>query len=230
MGVQRPTAYAPLLASGDGLASTVLIGYAPSLFNTWGRTGGAGCESLGTCADFGPTVRLTVSDTHIMAVQRNDTAGAETGDVLIPMQWIGTWSNYTRAFASGEGRSAAFMTASCESASVTTQLGWTAGGLATLKGVVTGAQSLNVTYRTGSTVSSAVRIGQPVQIAAGPLAVTIQLAVPCGSSGWTRVMATDLYVALDYPPPPVSGFVVKQNIGSCLRGMQPLYATPIAQS
>lgn len=226
-GVYRPTAFAPLLAAGDGLASTILIGYAPSLFNTWGTVGGAGCEDAGTCANFGPVVRLTVVGTQLLIVQRNDTSASARGDVLMPTQWLGAWSNYTLAFASGEGRATALMTTSCASANVTAQLGWTAGGLATLQGVLTGTRGLNVTYASGSKLYPPVAFGGSTHVASGPLSVTIQLDAPCGATDWIRVMATDLYVTLEYPPPPVSGFVVKQNIGSCLRGMQPLYASPV---
>ena len=40
-----------------------------------------------------------------------------------------------------------------------------------------------------------------------------------------RSLVTDVYVAVTYPPAPKSGFVIKQSIGSCIRGMQPLVAS-----
>ena len=222
----RPTAAATVLGSA---ASQLLVGFAPNTLNSWGAAGGAGCGPAGTCADYGPVVNLNLADSRVLvtpvAPLPSDAPGV---DVLLPVAWAGSWPDPAAGHAAGERSAVALMTSKCGSAEVTADLGWTAGGNATLLATAnwdgsSAGTTLAATFAVG-TWSVVLPPGGSAALPAGPLSLSVRLAgIPasCTASGWHRVLVSGIAVRLAHDPPP-SEFVVKRALGSCLRGMQPL--------
>jgi len=179
---KRPTAVVARIASS--IASTVLVGIAPSLFNSWGPSGGSTCAASAGCLAYGPTSNVTIRDTAFLAAAAGSSYAA-ADDVFVPSQWLGTWSNYTAAFAYGDGQAAALVASACETANATTTLGWFAGGNTTVNGAVTGAQGVSVVLAVGA-YQVLTTIGSGVPLPAGPLSVTLRLTAPCQSTDWIR--------------------------------------------
>ena len=81
----RPSAFAAELTPD---AVSLIAGYAPISINSWGSAGGQLCASAGapqSCASYGPSVTLTVGQTHVITVP----TGAHSG--MAPSAWKSSW-------------------------------------------------------------------------------------------------------------------------------------------
>lgn len=222
----RPTAAAALLPAA---AAKLVAGFAPAALNSWGAAGGAGCDAAGTCAQYGPVVALTLADTRVLLAAQPPPPSSSPGvDVLLPVAWVGHWASADTGHASGDRGAVALMVDACGSADASADLGWTAGGNASVVAAAAwdgaaAAVGLDATLSVGASWSVAVPLGGSALVPAGPLTLTVRAAGTSGCAGvaWRRVLVSGIAVKLAYAPPPPA-FVVKRAIGSCMRGMQPL--------
>lgn len=231
-GLEPVTLATSAVARLSAAATQLLVGFAPRTVNSWGVAGGAGCDRAGTCAQYGPSVALTVAGTRLLAAAAAaDVPAPSPGvDVLLPTGWLGTWSDAAAAFGAGDGMAAALMATGCAAAAVTTSLGWTAGGNASVHGAAAFDGAFAAADAVLSVGDSSTIVGLPgwAAVPPGPLTLTLRLRgdnADCASNGWSRALLTDVFVKLSYPAAPASAFVVKRAWGSCMRGMQPLVVT-----
>ena len=134
----------------------------------------------------------------------------------------------SRRFPPGDRGAVALMVDACGSADASADLGWTAGGNASVVAAAAWdgaaqAVGLDATLSVGASWSVAVPLGGSALVPAGPLTLTVRAAgtSECAGVAWRRVLVSGIAVKLAYAPPPPA-FVVKRAIGSCMRGMQPL--------